>query len=98
MTHQLPRHWLLTLLIVIGSLALVGATPALADELPADGGPGDACPHRTADAFEAIDAYETSLSDTGKVPETDIIRRIQSIVSQLNFDLSRMDCATETSQ
>lgn len=96
MTQQLARHRLLTLLVVIVGLTLVGVTPALADELPADGGSGDACTQRTADAYEAIDAYEASLSDIGVVEETDRIGRVQAIVSQLNFDLSRIDCATDT--
>jgi hypothetical protein len=96
MTQQLARHRFLTVLFVIGSLALVGVTPALADELPADGGSGDACTQRTADAYTAIDTYESSLPANGVVTETDRIRPVQAIVSQLNFGLSRMDCATET--
>lgn len=98
MTQQLVRHLFLSVLFVIVSLALVGVSPVLADELPADGGSGDACTQRTADAYEAIDAYEASLPANGVITETDRIGPVQAIVSELNLDMSRMDCTTETPQ
>jgi hypothetical protein len=84
------RTVLLTLTIL--GLAVVGATPAAADELPAiEGGSEATCDLVAADAYATIDELDAMLP-VDPIHEPEVVGRIQVILQRMDHDLRGLGC------
>lgn len=81
-----------TVLCVLIGLALVGAVPAAAEELPAgEGGTEATCDGLHAEAFAAVDELDAMLP-VDPIHEAEVLGRIQVITRQLDHDLLGLGC------
>lgn len=93
MPNQSTSRRLVQLLCVLASIALVGATPAVAAEIPGThGGTLTLCSDYDAAADAGIDAVEAAAPVDAVTAETDFLGQIQALVTQRNFDVTRTGC------